>query len=132
MDNYAVRFLSVAIVAFFLCQLLNKKGSTFHIRTGMLAGVCGFFTLVAVLVRGYIRYDEPHGSLYPVHIALSVLFFVLLAMVIITGIAIWIIRRKGDDVSLTLVRLHGTSARASAVLLAISLVAGFASLLSHV
>ncbi len=124
--DMVIRALSLALVALFAYQLANRKGSPRHVAAGIAAGACAALVLGAVLYRGYVQYDEPHGALYPVHLALTGLFLPSFGTAVWSGIAL----RRNATGWRHLPRVHGIAALSAAVLLVALLAAGVLSRLS--
>lgn len=125
--DVSVRALSVALVALFLFQLGNRKGSPAHVASGMACALCAAVVIVAVLYRGYARSGETHGSLYPVHLALTGLFVPVFGAAIWSGMAL----RRSTMSWHRLPLLHGACAATAAALLLALLAVGILSRLSH-
>lgn len=118
-----VRITSAIALIAILVQLFNTSGSTFHVRVGAASAVNVAFLLGAVLVRGVLKRNEPHGPIYDVHLVLGTLFFVSYAFAVYFGV------RAREEVMQ--IRHHKMFARSAAVLIFLSLFAGIWSAMSN-
>lgn len=130
-DTVAVRLLSIAIVGLLVGQYVNRAGGAWHIRCGISAALVNALLLIATLYRGYVQYDLPHGALYPVHLVLGILFFIVCGIACFTGYCLTSDTFE-DHTQASYVVLHSVhrwSARGAVVLCIASLVVGIISFL---
>ncbi len=125
MDGYSdamVRTTSFVAFVIIVFQLLNAKGGYWHVLLGYLGALDTLVLFASVAYRGIAQWGQPHGALYPVHLALGTLFFISYGFAVYYGI-----RSRGD---LFAVRNHRIFAWAAALFVCSSLAAGITSAVS--
>jgi hypothetical protein len=117
-----VRIFSAMALVIILLQLFNTKGGRWHIAFGVLGGGIVLALFVAVTYRGIAQWGQPHGALYPVHLALGTAFFISYAFACYFGI-----RARTDIFA---IRNHRIAAWSAVLTIFSSLVAGITSAVS--
>jgi hypothetical protein len=124
MDNHMVLIFSILVDVIVIFQFFTRKGGLVHVWVGRASAVFAFALFASVIIRGYIRYDEPHGAMYPWHLATGSLFFV--AMLFLTGSGIAMCSDLKRIRRTTLWRIHRISAWGTGLLMVCSLGLGLA------